>query len=178
MIPVWIPVWKNRTTTKSHSVQSLSRVWLFATPWTTALQASLFITNSQNLLKLTSIASVMPPNHLILCRPLLFLPSIFPSIRVFSSESVLCIRWPKKFGERSGNLNQDEILNNMRELLFLLGATIKCGFPCSSVSKESAYNAGDSGSIPGLGRSPGEGNETHSSILAWRITWTEEPRGL
>ena len=64
--------------------QSLSRVRLFATPWTTALQASLFITNSQNLLKLMSIASVMPSNHLILCRPLL-LPSIFPSIRVFSN---------------------------------------------------------------------------------------------
>ena len=138
-------------------------------PWTAARQASLSITNSQSLVKLMSIKSVMPSNHLILCHPLLLLPSIFPSIRVFSSESVLCIRWPKKFGERSGNLNQDKILNNMRELLFLLCAIIKCGFPCSSVSKESAYNAGDSGSIPGLGRSPGEGNETHSSILAWRI---------
>ena len=75
-------------------VQSLSRVQLFATPWTEANQASLSITNSQSLLKLMSIESVMPSNHLILCRPLL-LPSIFPSIRVFSSESVLCIRWPK-----------------------------------------------------------------------------------
>ena len=73
------------------SVQSLSRVRLFATPWTTARQASL----SQSLLKLMSIESVMPSNHLILCHPLLLLPSIFPSIRVFSSESVLLIRWPK-----------------------------------------------------------------------------------
>ena len=77
------------------SVQSLSRVRLFATPWTEACQASLSITNSWSLPKLMSITLVMPSNHLILCHPLLLLPSIFPSIRVFSSESVLCIRWPK-----------------------------------------------------------------------------------
>ena len=77
------------------SVQSLSRVWLFATPWTAAQQASLSITNSQSLLELMSTESVMPSNHLILCRPFLLLPSIFPSIRVFSNESVHCIRWPK-----------------------------------------------------------------------------------
>ena len=81
-----------------HSVQFSSvaqSVWLFATPWTAACQASLSITNSWSLLKLMSIESVMPSNHLILCHPLLFLPSIFPSIRVFSNESVLRIRWPK-----------------------------------------------------------------------------------
>ena len=77
------------------SVQSLSRVRLIATPWTIAHQASLSITNSQNLLKLISIKSVMPSNHLILCHPLLLLPSIFPSIRLFSNESVLPISWPK-----------------------------------------------------------------------------------
>ena len=77
------------------SVQLLSHVPLFAIPWTAARQASLSITNSWSLLKLMSIASVMPPNHLILCHPLLLLPSILPSIRVFSNESVLCIRWPK-----------------------------------------------------------------------------------
>ena len=77
------------------SVQSLSRVGLFVTPWTVAHQASLSITNSWSLLKLVSIESVMPSNHLILCRPLLLLPSIFPSVRVFSNESTLCIRWPK-----------------------------------------------------------------------------------
>ena len=77
------------------SVQWLSRVWLFATPWTAAHQDSLSITNSQSLLKLMSIKSVMPSNYLILCRPLLLLPSIFPSIRVFSNESVLLIKWPK-----------------------------------------------------------------------------------
>ena len=73
----------------------LCHVRLFATPWTIAHQASLSITNSQSLLKLMSIESVMPSNHLILCRPLLLPPSIFPSISVFSSESALCIRWPK-----------------------------------------------------------------------------------
>ena len=77
------------------SVQSLSHVRLFATPWIAARQASLSITNSQSLLKLLSIESVMPSNHLILCCPLFLSPSIFPSIRVFSNESVLHIRWPK-----------------------------------------------------------------------------------
>ena len=76
------------------SVQSLSRVRLFATPWTAARQASLSVANSQSLPKLMSIESVMPSNHLILCRPLLP-PSIFPSIRGFSNESVLHITWPK-----------------------------------------------------------------------------------
>ena len=77
------------------SVQLLSHVWLFATPWTTACQASLSITNSWSLLRLMTVKSVMPSNHLILCCPLLLLPSIFPRIRVFSNESVLCIRWAK-----------------------------------------------------------------------------------
>ena len=78
-----------------HSVQSLSRIQLFATLWTAACQASLSITNSQSLLKLMSIELVMPSNHLILCCPFLLPPSIFPCIRVFSNESALCIRWPK-----------------------------------------------------------------------------------
>ena len=78
-----------------RSVQSLSRVQLFVTPWTAACQASLSITNSRSLPKPMSIELVMPSSHLILCQPLLLLPSIFPSIRVFSSESTLHIRWPK-----------------------------------------------------------------------------------
>ena len=78
---------------RSQSAQLLSRVQLFVSPWTAARQASLSITNSQSLLKLTSIELVMPSNHLIHCHPLFLLPSIFPSIRVFSNESVLCITW-------------------------------------------------------------------------------------
>ena len=87
-IQSWLPF-------SSVSVQSLSCAWLFVTPWTTALQASRSIINSQSLPKLMSMESVMPSNHLILCRPLLLLPSIFPSIRIFSNESALRMRWPK-----------------------------------------------------------------------------------
>ena len=82
-------------TGSNQSVQLLTRVQYFVTPWTAARQTSLSVTSSRNLLKLMSIEWVMPSNHLILCRPLLLLPSIFPSIRVFSNESVLQIRWPK-----------------------------------------------------------------------------------
>ena len=84
-----------RSVCQFSSIQSLSRVQLFATPWTAARQASLSITNSWSLLRLMSIESVMPSSHLIFCHPLLLLPPIPPSIRVFSNESVLRIRWPK-----------------------------------------------------------------------------------
>ena len=85
------------TKKKDHfsSVQSLSHVWLFVTPWTAAHQASISISNSWSLFKLMSIESVMPSNHLILCCPLLLWPSIFHSIRIYANESVLCIRWPR-----------------------------------------------------------------------------------
>ena len=85
---------------QTRSDQSLSRVWLFATPWIEARQASLSITNPRSSLRLTSIESVMPSSHLILCRPLLLLPSILPSITVFSNESVLRIKWPKDWSLR------------------------------------------------------------------------------
>ena len=84
-----------QTSVQFSSVQSLSHVWLFETPWSAAHQASLSITSSRSLLKLMSIESVMPSKYLILCQPLLLLPSIFPSVRVFSNESVLHIGWPK-----------------------------------------------------------------------------------
>ena len=84
-----IPTWS------VQSIQLLSHVRLFAHPWTAACQASLSINKSWSLLKLMSIESVMPSNYLILCRPILLPPSIFPSIRIFSNESVLCVRWPK-----------------------------------------------------------------------------------
>ena len=92
---VSLPTLVPKTLFAISSVQSLSCVWLFATPWTTAHQASLSITNSLSPPKPMSIESVMPSNHLILSCPHLLLPSIFPSIRVFSNESALCIRWPK-----------------------------------------------------------------------------------
>ena len=88
----------------SSSVQSLSRVQLFATPWIAVHQASLSINNSRSLLKLMSIQSVISFSHFIFCRPLLLPPSIFPSIRVFSNESVLHIRWPKYWGSASGSV--------------------------------------------------------------------------
>ena len=100
----------NRYCFPSISVQSLCCVRLFAMSWTAACQASLSITNSQNLLKLMSIESVMPFNHLILCRPLLLMPSIFPSIRVFSHESAPCIRWPK-YWSFSFNISPSAFLN-------------------------------------------------------------------
>ena len=90
------------------SDQLLSHVQLFATPWSAARQASLSITNSRSLLKLMSIESVMPSNHLILCHPLLLLPSIFPSIRVFSNESALLIRWPKYWSFSFGTSPSNE----------------------------------------------------------------------
>ena len=86
---------KKNLSLQFSSVQSLSPVWLFATPWTAAPQAYLSITNFWSLLKLMSVESVMPSNHLILCFPLLLPPSTFPSIKVFSNESVLHVRWPK-----------------------------------------------------------------------------------
>ena len=90
-----LPICQTLYSVQFSSVQSLSCVQLFVTPWTAARQASLSITNSQSLLKHMSIEWVMPSNHLILCRPLLLLPSIFLNIRVFSNESALHIRWPK-----------------------------------------------------------------------------------
>ena len=92
--------WMNSLYIFISSVQGLSCVRLFGTLWTAALQASLSITNSQSLLKPMSIESVMPSNHLILCHPLLLLPSIFPNIRVSSNESILHIRWPKYWSFR------------------------------------------------------------------------------
>ena len=103
-----------------RSVQLLSRVWLFATPWTAAHEASLSITDSQSLLKLMCIESVMPSHHLILCHLLLLLLSIFPSIRVFSSETILRIRWPKywsfSFSSASVRYTEEQIYRESRKM--------------------------------------------------------------
>ena len=95
-------------------VQSLNHVWPFVTPWTTARQASLSFTIFQSLLKLMTIELVMPSNHLILCHPLLLLPSIFPSNRVFSNESALCIQWPKYWSFTISPLNEYSELISFR----------------------------------------------------------------
>ena len=150
------------------------------TPWTAAHQASLSITNSWSLLKLMSIASVMPSNHHILCCPFLLLPSIFPSIKVFSNELVLRIRWPKYWSfsviSISPSKEHPGLISFRMDWLDLLAvrgtlkrllqycsskpSVVQCSafFPGGSEVKASACNAGDPGSIPGLGRSPGEGN--------------------
>ena len=166
------------------SLQSLCCVRLFATPRTAAHQASLSITSSWSPSKPMSIESVMPSNHLILCRPLLLPPSIFPSIRVFSNESALRIRWPKYWSfsfsispsnEHSGLISfkmdwldllavQGTLKSLLRHhsskasILWRSAFFIIQLFPGSSDGKVSACNAADVGSIPGLGRSPGEGN--------------------
>ena len=105
------------------SVQLLSHVRLFVTPWTAAHRASLSITNSWSLLKLMSIALVMPSNHLILCHPLLLSPSIFPSIKIFSNESVLHIRWPKYWSfifNISPSNEYSELISFRMDWLYLL----------------------------------------------------------
>ena len=101
-------VWDSQ---RDESIQLLRGVQIFVTPWTAECQASLTITNSQSLHKLMSIESVMPSNHLILCRPLLLLPSIFPRTRVFSNESVLHIRWPKYWSQIMTSLLQNSDSN-------------------------------------------------------------------
>ena len=116
---------KRRNSVQFSSVQLLSRVRLFATPWIAARQASLSISNSRSSLRLTSIESVMPSSHLILCRPLLLLPPIPPSIRVFSNESTLSIRWPKYW---SFSFKHISFQRNLRVDLLQNGLA---GSPCS-----------------------------------------------
>ena len=153
-------------------VQSLSCVWLFETPWTAARQASLSFTISQSFSNSCSLSQWYHPVTSS-CHPLLLLPSIFPSIRVFSNESALCIRWLKYWTKYWPNWAS--LIAQLVESTFNAGdpdnswvrkihwrrdrlpTPVFLGFPCGSVGKESACNARDLGSIPGLGRSPGEG---------------------
>ena len=128
------------------SVQSLSRVQLFVTPQTTARQVSLSITNSRSLLKLMSIELVMPSSLLILCRPLLLLPSIFPSIRVFSNESALRIRWPKYWSfsfNISPSSEHSGLLSFRMDWLDLLAVqgTLKRVFSNTTVQKHQFFGA-------------------------------------
>ena len=123
------------------SVQSLSRVQVFATPWTAAHQASLSITTSRSLLKLTSITSVMPSNHLIVCCPLLLPPSIFPSIRVFSNELVLHIRWPKYWSFSFNIILPINISLRMDWLDLLVGKGLSRLFSNTTVQKHQFFVA-------------------------------------
>ena len=119
------------------SVQSLSRVQLFATPWTTACQASLSITNARSLPKIMFIESVMPSKHLILCRPFPLPPSIFPSIRIFSNETVLHIRWPKywrfSFSISPSNEYSGLISLRLTGLIYLLSKGHSRVFPSTTI---------------------------------------------
>ena len=151
------------------SVQSLRHVWLFVIPWTAACQASLSITNSQSPPKPMSIESVMPSNHLILCCPLLLPPSIFPSLRVFSNESPLHIRWPEywsfSFSISPSNEHPGLISFRMHWLdLFSLQGTLE--------SLLQNHSSKASVSLSQLSMAP------HSGTIAWKIPWTEEPGRL
>ena len=174
------------------SVQLLSRVQLYATPWTAACQASLSITNSWSLPKLMSIELVMPSNHLILCLPFFLLPSIFSSIRIFSTESVLCIRWPKywSFSFSISPSNEYSGLLSFRidrfDLLAVQGTpkslqhnSSKASIPGASVKNPltDAEDTRDTVLIPESGRSPGVGNGNPLQF-AWNIPWTEGPGEL
>ena len=149
-------------------------------PMPTACQASLSITNSRCLLKLSSIESVMLSNHLILCLPLLFLPSIFPSIRVFSNESALRIRWPKywsfSFNMSHSNEHPGLILFRMDWLdLLAIQGTLK------SLPQHHSLNASilpGSAFLTSIQFSSEKAMAPHSSTLAWKIPWAEEPSGL
>ena len=149
------------------------------TPWTAACQVSLSCTNSQSLLKLTSIVSVMPSNHLILCRPLLLPPSIFPSIRVFSNESVLLIRWAKywsfrisPFNEYSGLISFNIDWLDLLEVQGTLKSLLHHHSSKASILGHSVFF------IVQLSIPLEKEMATHSSTLAWKIPWIEKPGGL
>ena len=189
------------------SVQSLSHVWPFANPWTAAHQASLCIKNSWNLLKLMSIKLLMPSNHLILCPHFLLLLSIFPSIKVFSSESLLCIWWPNYWSfsfsispsnEYSGlisfridwfdllagkgtlkNLRQH---HNSKVSILCCSTWYHLSYQGASLVAQTVKNLTtiQETQVEALDwEDPLEkGLKTHPSILAWRMPWTEDPARL
>ena len=126
-------------------VQSLSHVWYFVTPWTTAYQASLSLTISRSLLKVMSIESVMPSNHLSLCHPLLLLTSIFPSIRVFSKKLAICIKWPSIGASASASILPKSIQSwfslGFTGLIFLLSKGLSRVFCSTTIRKHQFFGA-------------------------------------
>ena len=136
----WIPRTSFLSFMENFAVQSLSHARLFATPWTTSCQASLSFTISRSLLTLMSIESVMPSNHLIRCCPLLLLPSIFPSMRVFSNESALCIRWG--FGASASVLEYSRLISFwMTDLISLASKGLWRVFSKATVQKYQFFSA-------------------------------------
>ena len=152
----------------TSSFQSLSCIWLFATPWTAACQASLSITNSQNLLKLKSIKSVMPSNHLILCHPLLILPSIFSSIRVFSKESVLLIRCPKFGASASASVCP----KNLQDW-FPLGWTGWISLQSKGLSRVFSYTTVQKHQFFSPQRSSWPNSQIHTWLLEKSLLWLD-----
>ena len=159
--------------TSYPSVQSLSCVWLFATPLTAACQDSLSITISQSLLKLMSIESVMPSKHLILCHPLLLLPSVFPSIRVFSNESVLHIRWPKywsfSFSISPSNEYSGQISFRIDGLISLQSKGLSRVFSNTTVQKHQLFSA-----QPYLWSN----SDIHTWLLEKPYLWLDRPTNM
>jgi len=169
-------LWKNKMSSsivsgsdQIRSDQSLSRVRLFATPWIAARQASLSITNSRSSLRPTSIESVMPSSHLILCRPLL-LPPIPPSIRVFSNESALRMRWPKYWSFSFSIIPFKEIPG--------LISSLKYFCPQKYVPAQEGNYLGMKQQGNPFWERVVQAMAPHSSTLAWKIPWMEEPGGL
>ena len=133
------PYWSNISSV-TFVVQSLSCVWLFVTPWTAACQAFLSFTISQNLLKVMSIELMMPSKHLILFHPLFLLPSIFPSIRVFSNESAFCIRWPKDWSF-SFSISPSNEYSGLTGLISLQSKGLSRVFSNNTVQKHQFFDA-------------------------------------
>ena len=169
-------------------VQSLSLVWPFATPWTAACQASLSFTISRSLLKLKAIQSVMQPNHLILCHPLLLPPSIFPSIRVFSNESAIHIRWPEywsfSFSISPSNEHSGLIFFRMDWLDLLVSPRTLKSLLQHHSSKASILQCSAEFGMPGVSHSWSWWNQqlvvTLTKEIRWRwcCPWTFEPNFL
>ena len=152
------------------SVQSLSRVWLFATPWTAACQASLPSTNSQSPPKSMSIESVLPSNHLVLCHHLLLLPSIFPSIRCFSNESALLIRWPKYGVSASAS-----VLPMNTQDLSALGWTGWISLQSKGLSRVFSNTTGQKHQLLGTRLSSPSNSNIHTWVLEKPQPWLDGP---
>ena len=170
-------LWNCKGTEAFSSGQSLSCAQLFVTPWTTARQASLSITNSWSLFKLTSIELAMPSNHLILCRSLLLLPSIFPSIRIFSNESAFHIRWPKYWSFSFNNIPSNKhsgLISFRMDWLDLLAVQVTLKSLLQYHSSKATILWHSAFFIVQFSHPLEKALVTHSSTLAWKIPLMEK----